>query len=383
MTPELAQALLAAQRAVKPVGKSSTNSHHDYKYASGDDMVAEARAALNGAGLAVYATRWERIATPFQYQEDGKTFDDVELRLSIQFRLVHESGACEDFAAFSVPILPERGRPIDKAEAGARTYALAYFLRDLLLIPRTASTAQRSETEPDGRDDRAYVPPRTAKPRPTPKPADPKPRTPADVRRRYERMRGDFPAEVAAIKAKLLEFGGPETDPAAVPPAAAQPAFAALGLLARQLLEKVPAAPEESDDVGATTAAAPAATPEAADAGDDEPRPNSPEDLGVNRSAPAMTAPRPTPAQPPKRAESLGGLSAKVRETRSRCDHLGQTLGMSDLVTTELARIGKVVWEPEGFPTVDQARALQSLAGLNSRLLAEQAAKTPTATAAT
>ena len=34
------------------------------------------------------------------------------------------------------PIIPEKGRPWDKAHAGALTSSLAYFLRDLLLMPR-------------------------------------------------------------------------------------------------------------------------------------------------------------------------------------------------------------------------------------------------------
>lgn len=153
-TPKLYAALVAAQAAVRPVEKDSTNNFHKYKYASGDDVIASARAALNGAGLAVFATRWQVTETPVEWTDgDGKLCKDVALRLAVTFRAVHDSGEVLDFEPFGVPVLPEKGRPIDKAEAGARTYALSYFLRDLLLIPRVDEGA-----DVDARDDREHAP---------------------------------------------------------------------------------------------------------------------------------------------------------------------------------------------------------------------------------
>ena len=379
----LMRALVEAQRAVSPVGKASRNAHHDYRYASGDDMIAEARAALNGAGLAVYATKWERTEHPYQYEDDnGKMRDDVEYRLFVSFRLAHEDGEAEDFAPFSVPILPERGRPIDKAEAGARTYALSYFLRDLLLIPRTAAAAANTETDPDGRDDRTHVPPkkaaekraqaRAAQPAQPTKP-EAKVRTPEDVTRRYDRLCADFHDRAIDIDAVLTPFGGifEITDENA------GPAYLALGRFFREHLEhtkrppvsaEVPENPASMPD----PPAAPAPVPEP----EPEPKPNSPEDLGVNRAAPPMP--------PPKKAEAVGGLSAKVREMRSRCDHLANKLGgdAPARLLEELDRIGNVVWEPEQFGTVEQARALSQLGPLQSKLHDEQRQKNTAAPAA-
>ncbi len=380
MSGILMGALVAAQRAISPVGKASRNAHHDYRYASGDDMIAEARGALNGAGLAVYATKWERTEHPYQYEDqDGKMRDDVEYRLFVSFRLAHESGESEDFAPFSVPILPERGRPIDKAEAGARTYALSYFLRDLLLIPRTAAAASNTETDPDARDDRGHVPPKKAgAPKPkAPESApkhEPKVRTGDDVVRRFDRMCGDFPHAVGRIRALLAEYGAPEEIPTAVPTVAVLSAYSALGRLARELLEEGP--PKDATDATepATSSEPEAeAAPTARLAEDDEPRPNSPEDLGVNRT--------PVPMPGPKKVEAIGGLAAKVRDTRSRCDHLAGKIGgdAPARLLEEFERIGKVVHEPETFGTIDQARALQQLGVLQSKLLDEQKLKTATA----
>lgn len=156
-------ALVAAQAAVQPVGKASTNEHMGYKYASGDDVVAEGRRALNGAGLALFALRSTISEHPYSWEDDkGQVHEDVQLRLDVHFRLVHSSGETHDFDPFSVPVLPERGRPLDKAEAGARTYALSYFLRELLLIPRVAE-AKQGEADPDQRDDRRFEPRRQVK----------------------------------------------------------------------------------------------------------------------------------------------------------------------------------------------------------------------------
>lgn len=147
-TTQLYAALVQAQTAIAPVEKGSTNAFHKYKYASGDDIIAAGRAALNGAGLAAFAVRWTLTETPFEWADDkGVLHPDVSIRLLVHYRLVHTSGEALDFEPFSVPVLPEKGRPIDKAEAGARTYALSYFLRDLLLIPRVDEGADNDQRD--------------------------------------------------------------------------------------------------------------------------------------------------------------------------------------------------------------------------------------------
>jgi hypothetical protein len=49
------------------------------------------------------------------------------------------------------PFAEEKGRPLDKALAGALTSSLGYWLRSLLLVPR-------DDEEMDKRDDRAHDP---------------------------------------------------------------------------------------------------------------------------------------------------------------------------------------------------------------------------------
>lgn len=218
MTTNLYAALVRAQADVRPVEKDSTNTFHKYKYASGDDVIASARSALNTHGLAVLALRWQVSEAPTWYIDwqpdptdptpDPKQkrhlpvkVEDIAIRLAVHYRLVHESGESLDFDPFSVPVLPEKGRPIDKAEAGARTYALSYFLRDLLLIPRVDEG-----TDVDQRDDREY---RARAPRPQAVPAPyhaPAPQPPhKSPRERLDRIVD----ELAQLAAKADPSSGP------------------------------------------------------------------------------------------------------------------------------------------------------------------------------
>lgn len=199
MTTNLYAALVAAQAEIQPVGKSSTNEHHRYKYASGDDIVAEARRALNANGLAIFALASNISEHPYSWEDDkGGVHEDVQLRMNVTFRLVHTSGESHDFAPFSVPVLPEKGRPLDKAEAGARTYVLSYFLRELLLIPRV-DDAKQGEADPDTRDDRNHEPRRT-KPGP-PRPVREAPSTREhEVAAAVEKTLAAFPARADEIR---------------------------------------------------------------------------------------------------------------------------------------------------------------------------------------
>lgn len=141
MTPAIAKALVAAQRDVKSVAKGSTNKFHGYNYASADDVAHAGRAALNAHGLVLMCTGWtlERSADPEEWD-----------RLHVRYLLVHDGGDAMELAS-STPIIPEKGRPEDKAEAAALTYSLGYTMRGLLCIHRGAS-----EDDPDTRDDSGY-----------------------------------------------------------------------------------------------------------------------------------------------------------------------------------------------------------------------------------
>lgn len=114
-------------------------------YAKSEDMIEEAREALNGADLAL-----SRLSTKLAGDPTAELF-----RLEVVYLLEHgPSGETREYAV-SYWAKPHKGMPHDKAEAAAFTYALAYFLRDLLLIPRRL----QGEVSPDERPDApAYEP---------------------------------------------------------------------------------------------------------------------------------------------------------------------------------------------------------------------------------
>jgi len=173
--PTMAAALVAAQRHAQAVAKASKNSFHGYKYASAEALIEESRLALGEAGLAVMPVNW--VVVPVS------DLEGVKSKVQVTYMLVHESGASVT-ATTETSVLPEKGRPQDKAEATALTYNLGYYLRGLLLLPR-------EEESVDTRDDRQFQP--TPKPaskhasqiasqapnpppaQPTPKPATPPP----------------------------------------------------------------------------------------------------------------------------------------------------------------------------------------------------------------
>ena len=173
--PTMAAALVAAQRHAQAVAKASKNSFHGYKYASAEALIEESRLALGEAGLAVMPVNW--VVVPVS------DLEGVKSKVQVTYMLVHESGASVT-ATTETSVLPEKGRPQDKAEATALTYNLGYYLRGLLLLPR-------EEESVDTRDDRQFQPapkpaskhasqiasqaPNPPPAQPTPKPATPPP----------------------------------------------------------------------------------------------------------------------------------------------------------------------------------------------------------------
>lgn len=140
-TSALGAALLAAQKAIQNVAKGSENVYHKYAYTSADDMVAAAREALHSGGLTVHVERHELVPDLIP--------EMIVLRTT--FTLMHQTGESRSYV-FELPAIADKGRPLDKAVLGAKTTSLAYFLRDLLQIPRV------DENEVDRRDDRDHVP---------------------------------------------------------------------------------------------------------------------------------------------------------------------------------------------------------------------------------
>lgn len=141
----LAAALVEAQRAAHAVSKESRNSFQGYRYASAEAVITEARAALNAAGLSLSVSS----ATIRAGVAASRLSGDTPPVAVVVYRLEHESGE-HRLVETETPIIEEKGRPLDKAMATARTYSLSYLLRDLLLLPRV-----EEGTDVDQRDDRA------------------------------------------------------------------------------------------------------------------------------------------------------------------------------------------------------------------------------------
>lgn len=129
----LSGALLNAQRAIGTVGKDASNSYQGYDYVSAEKMIQASRAALHSAGLVFYVAGVELLG------------DCVQVR----YLLDHpESGQGTELLRV-FPVVPGKGRPADKAHAGALTACMSYTLRDLLLIPRVDPS---EEMDAEGRD---------------------------------------------------------------------------------------------------------------------------------------------------------------------------------------------------------------------------------------
>lgn len=213
--------LVIAQKAAGPVAKASRNEHHKYNYAAGEDVIGEARDALGEGGLALMPVEQRIIQSPSidaaagisgllgRLRDDRKprarddreplTLLDVEDQLAdirgrlapdtvgVTYLLAHSSGEWMQLYS-ETPIIPEKGRPEDKALAGAKTYDLAYLLRALLLIPRVAK-----EGEVDQRDDNGYEPRRGGgqqRPRPQQPRQQPAPRNDSPASGRREQPQG-------------------------------------------------------------------------------------------------------------------------------------------------------------------------------------------------
>lgn len=135
-------ALVNAQKALSGIAKTSENKFGEYKYASAEDVMHACRTALHASGLAARRTRW-------CVEGEGPIYWVV-----CSFELVHESGEVEAYPmATRWPFMEAKGHPLDKRLAGALTLTLAYWLRDLLNVPR-----ELQEEDMDKRDDRAYEP---------------------------------------------------------------------------------------------------------------------------------------------------------------------------------------------------------------------------------
>ena len=125
-------ALLAAQKDLNAVAKDSRNQHQRYDYVSAENMIGECRQVLHAHGLTLTAGNVELM--PF-----GDTQYGEAVLVSHGMRLTYGDEVLELTRAW--PAVPGKGRPLDKAVAGALTANLSYTLRDLLLYRVVMSLA--------------------------------------------------------------------------------------------------------------------------------------------------------------------------------------------------------------------------------------------------
>lgn len=128
-------ALAVAQANARSVDKDSKNEFHKYKYASAEALIREAKESLAVAGLAVMPMTSRIVPV------EKEPFGAIENKggavgmLKASWMIVHGGGGSMELS-LEWPIVPEKGRPIDKAVAAAHTASLGYLLRDLLQLPR-------------------------------------------------------------------------------------------------------------------------------------------------------------------------------------------------------------------------------------------------------
>lgn len=140
-TKSLFDALAKAQAAARPVEKDGRNKFHNYNYVSAEAMIADAKEILAAHGLGIMPVRSDLLPNPgltimVSTKQDGpKEYSAAGLLASTWLVIHGESGETHEISG-SWPIVPESGRPLDKATAAARTASLSYLLRDLLQLPR-------------------------------------------------------------------------------------------------------------------------------------------------------------------------------------------------------------------------------------------------------
>lgn len=161
MDETLARGLLQAQSAVRSALKRDRNEHHGYSYASAEDVIIVARDALSAGGLAwiVRAARfvlWPATPGASDQGKLGGVWGAVGV-LVLQVGVIAAGTGDSLEIETEIPVVPQQGRPLDKALFAAHTEGLSYLLRDLLLIPREqspdvsgrADTAERARPRPE------------------------------------------------------------------------------------------------------------------------------------------------------------------------------------------------------------------------------------------
>jgi len=122
----LIRAMHAAQAMADRIGKDSHNDFSRYDYTSAEAQMEMWTAISEIHGLALIPTGHKLTAGD-------------PMILTSKWNLCHISGDNQPVKA-DWPCVPGKGKPMDKAVASARTSALGYLIRDLLIAPRVNPT---------------------------------------------------------------------------------------------------------------------------------------------------------------------------------------------------------------------------------------------------
>jgi hypothetical protein len=144
-TKALDAAIIKAITGARSIEKDGRNEHSRYNYAKADDIIEEAREALAAAGVLVSTlNQWDGEFRALNWQGQP----DNSRQYLVLFKASHpESGQWRIYRRFCT-YSDRKGTPWDKGLLGCQTTVLAYFLRDLLLLPRVDESIQ-----PDQRND--------------------------------------------------------------------------------------------------------------------------------------------------------------------------------------------------------------------------------------
>lgn len=133
-------ALVAAQEAMKAVGKDGRNNHGRYDYSTAEGMIRATRLALNDNGLA-FTRKTSSIKMMAGFTDP---------LLCSTFELVHglSKGIMDYSQEYPISKTSSSGKGTwDKTTSAALTTSMSYMLRDLLLVVRS------DDPEVDDRED--------------------------------------------------------------------------------------------------------------------------------------------------------------------------------------------------------------------------------------
>jgi hypothetical protein len=134
---QLLAGLAEGQRIARNVEKTSLNPFHRYHYAGTEAMILEAKETMGAVGLALIPRGARMFSLGTRSEGDPKAPREVpQLFLAKRWSLAHKAGGLLELEEQVWPVVPEKGRPLDKAVAAADTASLGYLLRNVLMLAR-------------------------------------------------------------------------------------------------------------------------------------------------------------------------------------------------------------------------------------------------------